>query len=483
MSNFQERFAKIKLEVSPPLVAFRETILEPEPVADHPVSKWGARRRLASSPLVEDSTPDGRCTVRVRVVQLPRGVTTVLDENAELLRGILTEEGVPARGRRRGGGEVAGKEEEDPVSVLRERLLKAAEEADEESEGLDARGEGSEAKPLVSDMRNLTWKKLLEGVWSIGPRGVGPNVLLVPEVWRPDVGKLPGGMREETKEGGGARYARSPSPAVSVGLERGVLVTEEPTVSGRLGLTQLRKPQREAPQTVGASFDGKEVPGPGETTTGSTGPHPEGSPSVEAEALSEEELHRASPGESEQSSGEGAVSNAVIGADRDLSAQELAESAVSSVVTGFQLATAAGPLCEEPLWGLGFVVEAVVNTEKGDAGDEERATTGHGPFSGQVITAVREACRKAVLAANPRLAEAMYLCEVSTTAEALGQVRNRLDFSCCLPRNDKALGAGYLQENGRLMQQYYGPTSLRGLYFAHQCKRRKITLAAMSSAQ
>jgi ribosome assembly protein 1 len=57
---------------------------------------------------------------------------------------------------------------------------------------------------------------------------------------------------------------------------------------------------------------------------------------------------------------------------------------------------------------------------------EERSLVGHGPFSGQVITTVREACRKAVLAANARLAEAMYLCEVSTTAEALGQVRMRV---------------------------------------------------------
>jgi hypothetical protein len=330
-------------------------------------------------------------------------------------------------GRRRGGVDSAGKEEEDPVLVLRERLLSAAAEADAESEGSDA---GPDVKV---DGRGLTWQTLLERVWGLGPRGVGPNLLLGPEVWRPEVGRLPGG-REEGKEGGGeVRHARSPSPAVSAGLERGVLVTEQPTVSGRLGLSSSGKPQLEDgkasrisdnsekavssnldsnSKTVddGAGLDDSEKDG-----SDSTGPGFVESSSHRERAFSEEERSSVSPGP----------------ADRGLSLQELAESAVSSVVNGFQLATAAGPLCEEPLWGLGFIVEAVVKPERVKSGEgetEERSLVGHGPFSGQVITTVREACRKAVLAANPRLAEAMYLCEVSTTAEALGQVRKRVSF-------------------------------------------------------
>lgn len=33
----------------------------------------------------------------------------------------------------------------------------------------------------------------------------------------------------------------------------------------------------------------------------------------------------------------------------------------SGVVAGFQLATAAGPLCDEPMWGVAFEVEARFN--------------------------------------------------------------------------------------------------------------------------
>ena len=42
-----------------------------------------------------------------------------------------------------------------------------------------------------------------------------------------------------------------------------------------------------------------------------------------------------------------------------------------------------------------------------------------GPMSGQVTSIARQAFRRALLEADPRLVEAMFLCEVSSTAEAL----------------------------------------------------------------
>ena len=48
----------------------------------------------------------------------------------------------------------------------------------------------------------------------------------------------------------------------------------------------------------------------------------------------------------------------------------------------------------------------------------------YGPFSGQVTSAVRQAMRRAVLEAHVRLVEAMFLCEVSSTAEVLSGALN-----------------------------------------------------------
>jgi len=50
----------------------------------------------------------------------------------------------------------------------------------------------------------------------------------------------------------------------------------------------------------------------------------------------------------------------------------------------------------------------------------------YGPFSGQVTSAVRQAMRRAVLEAHARLVEAMFLCELSSTAEVLSGMATQL---------------------------------------------------------
>ena len=52
----------------------------------------------------------------------------------------------------------------------------------------------------------------------------------------------------------------------------------------------------------------------------------------------------------------------------------------------------------------------------------------YGPLSGQVTSVARQAFRRALLEAHPRLVEAMFLCEVSTTAEALSGAQQGTNF-------------------------------------------------------
>ncbi|XP_024545253.1 ribosome assembly protein 1 [Selaginella moellendorffii] len=93
--------------------------------------------------------------------------------------------------------------------------------------------------------------------------------------------------------------------------------------------------------------------------------------------------------------------------------EEDSASLESSIVTGFQLACTAGPLCKEPLWGLAFRIKVATCSNAGHGGVEN---------SGQVIKVIKEACLEAVAKRNPRLVEAMYLCEVSTSSLFLGQM-------------------------------------------------------------
>lgn len=124
----------------------------------------------------------------------------------------------------------------------------------------------------------------------------------------------------------------------------------------------------------------------------------------------------------------------------------------NSIVSGFQLATLSGPMCEEPLMGVCFSVERwdiqtsavpqqhqdgpegrsqpqespTDETEATEVGQVRRRQEGasadcYGPVSGQLIAAMKEACRHAFQAQPQRLMAAMYTCEIMATADVLGK--------------------------------------------------------------
>uniref|UniRef100_A0A1A7YEI2 Elongation factor-like 1 n=1 Tax=Iconisemion striatum TaxID=60296 RepID=A0A1A7YEI2_9TELE len=126
----------------------------------------------------------------------------------------------------------------------------------------------------------------------------------------------------------------------------------------------------------------------------------------------------------------------------------------NSIISGFQLATLSGPMCEEPLMGVCFSIERWdmlssappeqqdlmkedSNSHEASQSSNEDMTSGsikaeqrsdsasadcYGPVSGQLIAATKEACRHAFQAQPQRLMAAMYTCDVMATAEVLGRV-------------------------------------------------------------
>jgi ribosome assembly protein 1 len=45
-----------------------------------------------------------------------------------------------------------------------------------------------------------------------------------------------------------------------------------------------------------------------------------------------------------------------------------------------------------------------------------------GPFSGQIMSAMKEACRQSFLSHSSRLVQAMYLCYIQVPPEVMGKV-------------------------------------------------------------
>jgi len=86
----------------------------------------------------------------------------------------------------------------------------------------------------------------------------------------------------------------------------------------------------------------------------------------------------------------------------------------NSIVTGFQLATSSGPLCEEPMSGVCFIVDDIIL--------REGELDSRGPFTGQIISAVKEACRQAFLSRSVRLIQAMYFCYIQVPPEYMGKM-------------------------------------------------------------
>ncbi|XP_048484589.1 elongation factor-like GTPase 1 [Plutella xylostella] len=90
----------------------------------------------------------------------------------------------------------------------------------------------------------------------------------------------------------------------------------------------------------------------------------------------------------------------------------------SSFINGFQLASLAGPLCEEPMMGVAFCVEEWTLNKA----DNEEATYTFGPLSGQIMSAVKDGCRKAFQVQPQRLMAAMYSCDIIVDQKVLGKL-------------------------------------------------------------
>ncbi|XP_053933390.1 elongation factor-like GTPase 1 [Cuculus canorus] len=338
LDDLTERFAKVQISVSAPIIPFRETITRP-PKVDMVNEEIGKQQKVAvihqakedqnkipegiqvdSDGLVTISTPNKQATLSVRAMPLPEEVTRLLEENSELIR---TMEQLST-----------SLNEDKKTHEINQKTLDRIREFKQK---------------LEQNLQGRKWRNAVDRIWSFGPRKCGPNILLY-------------------------NFA---------GYDRSVW------------------------QCLG-------------------------------NAVKEVSKYR----------------------DFD-----------NSIVSGFQLASLSGPMCEEPLMGVCFTVEKWEMLSTSSQDSEERDAMEHkqnedttptssrtdevcsvneqqdssesvskspekinkhkgevslagcyGPFSGQLIATMKEACRYALQAKPQRLMAAMYTCEIMATAEVLGRV-------------------------------------------------------------
>ncbi|XP_037553220.1 elongation factor-like GTPase 1 [Nematolebias whitei] len=319
LDDLRERFAKIDISVSKPIIPFRETVVRP-PKVDMVNEELGRQQKVAVIHQVKEEVPQGRvsdtlhvdtgglitlttpnrqATVSVRAIPLPQEVTSLLERSSEIIRTL----------------------ELINMSLREGRTVDLSRRTLEDIAGLKVQ--------LETLLQGWKWKNTIDRIWAFGPRRFGPNILLnnIKDYTRPSVWQC---------------------------------------------LSWLDR----------TDLDAAPVP-----------------------------------------------------AFRDLD---------NSIVSGFQLATLSGPMCEEPLMGVCFSIErwdvlssahqnppksqtsetSADGSEDGTAGSQQRTDSSdcYGPVSGQLIAAMKEACRHAFQAQPQRLMAAMYTCEIIATADVLGRV-------------------------------------------------------------
>ncbi|XP_077988979.1 elongation factor-like GTPase 1 [Glandiceps talaboti] len=309
LDDLRDRFAKIEISVSAPIVPFRETIIPPPKIdmvnemidCENQVqlvkdfdSLKDDDTEIMQDGLVQMQTSNRLCTMSVRAIPLPEQVTELLENSVELIK-VLDRVATASL--------VSGRIDHSRLtSNMLEKLL-----------------EFKKSLGNAFQEAGKRWRNSLEQIWSFGPRRCGPNILLnrIDDYKRPSIWEC---------------------------LERGVNRTS----------CSLRE------------FD-------------------------------------------------------------------------NSVVSGFQLASLAGPMCEEPMMGVCFVIEGwevrgstVENGHQQQQGKQNETksipkvsmevTDRYGPFSGQVISTVKESCRVSFQTQPQRLMAAMYKCDIQATAEVLGRM-------------------------------------------------------------
>jgi len=452
VKDLRERYARCELVVSAPIAAFRESAADAAAERAAAVASAASAADAAAVPplprhvkVVEVSTPGGAVTLRARAVPLPGALAAVLDVlDPSSLAGMMTK----------GGGESSPCPSSSPSSELlrlRSRLSSAV----------------AKYAPVLGAR-----------CWALGPGGAGPCMLLSDDF---DGG---GGDEEEEEAAGGeksksgstkdrraAAFASASSAASiwSVPKECVVTVTRDGGTFGG-GMQAHEEAAAAAAQRGGGGGGGGEDGdvGSGEAATSSDGAAAAASAAAaaaeEAAAgkrayvrLGEPAVARALGWRSKKEEEEEASVSSPARASSTSSAAprpsppplllgpaaaRAAEDAAAGVAAGFQMASAAGPLCDEPVWGVAFEVSARLEGLAPSSAEppampnlprprlldlpaSAAASDVYGPLVGQVAAATRSLLRASLRCCpgGARLVEPVLLCEVSAaTAEALSGV-------------------------------------------------------------
>lgn len=383
IKDLRERFARVELVVSPPLVRFKESLAMASRFASDATHETNAPSacHIAPSFPVPANAPNAP--------NAPSAPNAPNPGNAQGQTAKIVEAQTAGKGCR-----------------LRIKVTALADQIASEIEGLD--DVEFKLRSTSDELRLCLQEGMGAGdagrIWQLGPKRHGPNMLLASAgTWEWKDGESTTNfdtLRVEDSRAGAGGLDDAPT-AVDGNV---IKVTEvpiplgSPEVSALIGIA----PSPLLPSTLPESAYTPVPP-----------------------------LRESSGGDATESAESHVVRDLLVAHDLDPALTEITISAIRSVVsgisTGFQMATASGPLCGEPLRGVMVEIDARLLFATSTAGEESRTRLltnddVFGPFNGQVSATVRHSIGKAILENGPRIVEAYFLCEISTSSEGLSAV-------------------------------------------------------------
>uniref|UniRef100_A0A336K5Y5 Ribosome assembly protein 1 n=1 Tax=Culicoides sonorensis TaxID=179676 RepID=A0A336K5Y5_CULSO len=136
-------------------------------------------------------------------------------------------------------------------------------------------------------------------------------------------------------------------------------------------------------------------------------------------------------------------------------------------INGFQLATQSGPICEETMYGVCFIIE---NWEIFES-DTDPKNTNYGPISGQIISVIKEACKKSFQMHPQRLVIPMYTCTITVDVNVLNKL-----YAVIGKRHGEIISADLVEGSGQFSVKAYLPV-IESFNFAKQIRTETSGLA------
>lgn len=262
LDDLRERFAKVEISVSEPIIPFRETITKP-PRVDMVNEEIGRQQKVAvihqarddhsrvpegvqvdADGLVTMTTPNKLATLSVRAVPLPEEVTQLLEENHEVIRSM----------------------EQLASSLSEGRSAQLAQRTQERIQEFKGK--------LEQHLTGRKWRDTVDQIWSFGPRKCGPNILVNKSAdFRSSVWAGPAGTA--TQEA--SRY-RDVGNSIVSGFQLATLagpMCEEPLMGVCFVLERWDQSKFEEPGASGSPDPGGEGPGGAARWAPGDGGHPE----------------------------------------------------------------------------------------------------------------------------------------------------------------------------------------------------------------